>query len=135
MLAASLVAGCTTSAVRLQSPEADEFVRIEESVKRVGDYTRPVGMQFLKVESVGLATGLHGTGSDPPPNSRRGTLISEMQQRGVSNPNLVLGSPATSLVLVRGYLPPGIRKGDRFDVEVRVSSKSETPLWVILLQE
>lgn len=126
MLAASLAAGCTTSAVRLQSPEADEFVLIEESVKRVGDYTRPVGMQFLKVESVGLATGLHGTGSDPPPNSRRGTLVSEMQQRGVSNPNQVLGSPATSLVLVRGYLPPGIRKGDRFDVEVRVSSKSET---------
>jgi flagellar basal body P-ring protein FlgI len=49
-----------------------------------------------------------------------------MQRRGVQNPNSVLASKNTALVLVRGYLRPGIQKGDVFDVEVRVPSRSET---------
>ena len=31
-----------------------------------------------------------------------------------------------SLVVVRGYLPPGVQKGDRIDVEVVVPPKSKT---------
>ena len=50
----------------------------------------------------------------------------EMQRRGVETPNALLASPNTSLVMVHGVLRPGIQKGDRFDLEVRVLSNSET---------
>jgi flagellar basal body P-ring protein FlgI len=52
-------------------------------------------------------------------------LLNEMQKLEVDNPNQLLASPTTDLVLVRGVLRPGIQKGDKFDVEVRVPSRSE----------
>ena len=92
----------------------------------VGDLTVPNGMNYLKVESVGLVTGLKNTGSTPPSGMHRQMLIDEMQTHDVENPNALLSSPQTSLVMLRGFLPPGVRKGDRFDVEVRVPPHSKT---------
>ncbi|HOA50614.1 MAG: flagellar basal body P-ring protein FlgI [Thermogutta sp.] len=92
----------------------------------VGDLAVPYGLHPIVVEAIGLVTGLNGTGSDPLPSPERQFLLTEMQRRGVQNPNRVLASKNTALVLVRGYLRPGIQKGENFDVEVRVPSRSET---------
>ena len=80
----------------------------------------------VRVETVGLVTGLHGTGSDPVPSPQREALMEEMRTRGVANPNAVLSSGDVSLVMVQAILPAGVQKGDRFDVDVRVPSQSET---------
>jgi flagellar basal body P-ring protein FlgI len=95
-------------------------------VKYVSEYARPYGMNMVKVEAVSLVTGLAGTGSDPPPTPQRAQLLGEMKRREVEDPNEVLASGNTSMVLVRAFLRPGIQKDDRFDVEVRVPSQSET---------
>jgi flagellar basal body P-ring protein FlgI len=95
-------------------------------VKYVSEYTHPYGMNFAKLEAVSLVTGLAGTGSDPPPTPQRAALLAEMNRREVKNPNELLASGNTSLVLVRAFLRPGIQEGDRFDVEVRVPTQSET---------
>lgn len=116
--------GCAGSAVRSQSPESEELA--VTNVKLVGDLAVPHGMNPVAVEAMGLVTGLAGTGSDPEPSAQRAALIDEMQKRGVAEPNKVLAASSTSLVLVRGYLRPGIQKGDRFDVEIRIPSRSET---------
>ncbi len=52
--------------------------------------------------------------------------MGEMQRRGIKNPNAVLSSSDTSLVMIRGYLRPGVQEGDHLDIEVRVPSQSET---------
>ena len=96
------------------------------NVKYVSEYTHPYGMNYVKVEAVSLVTGLAGTGSDPPPTPQRASLLGEMNRREIANPNEVLASGNTSLVLVRAFLRPGIQKGDRFDVEVRVPTQSDT---------
>jgi flagellar basal body P-ring protein FlgI len=83
-------------------------------------------MNYVKVEAVSLVTGLADTGSDPPPTPQRAALLAEMNRREVENPNEILASTTTSMVLVRAFLRPGIQEGDRFDVEVRVPSQSET---------
>ena len=101
-------------------------LELDEEVRLIRDVTVPWGIHYLKLEGVALVTGLDRTGSDPPPSAQRAALISDMQTYDVKNPNQMLATDATSLVLVRGYLPPGVRKGDRFDVEVRVPSRSET---------
>ena len=95
-------------------------------VKYVSEFTHPHGMNYVNVEDVSLVTGLAGTGSDPPPTPQRAALLDEMKKRNVANPNEILASGNTSMVLVRGFLRPGIQEGDRFDVEVRVPSQSET---------
>ena len=98
----------------------------EEAPLTVGSLTVPIGTNHLKIESVALVTGLDGTGSDPPPGMQRSTLLSEMQSHKVEDPNGIMASPNTSVVVVRGFLPPGVRKGDRFDIEVISPSASVT---------
>jgi len=91
----------------------------------IGEYTQVSGLNVILLEGVGLVTGLEGTGGDPPPSMYRTALLDDMRRRGVKNPNEVLRSPNTALVVVRAYLPPLVRKGERFDVEVRVPDGSD----------
>jgi flagellar basal body P-ring protein FlgI len=125
------LSGCTSSVVLppqtdvpCETPPPEPV--LDTNVELIKDVASPLGMNYLKIESVALVTGLHGTGSDPAPSPQRTALLADMQARAVKNPNQVLASPNVSLVLVRAYLPPGIRKGDRFDLEVRLPSRSET---------
>ncbi len=118
-----VLTGCAGSFIRSQSPEPELD---EQRTKLVGDYAVPFGLHPVKVEAVGLVTGLPHTGSDPDPSPQRDDLVSEMKAYGVAHPNEILSSGTASLVLVRGYLRPGIQQGDHFDIEVRVPSRSGT---------
>ncbi|NBV45106.1 MAG: hypothetical protein EBR86_05555 [Planctomycetia bacterium] len=118
--------GCAGPAIRSQSPEVEALVTLDADTKLVGDYAAAYGTNPLRVERSALVTGLAGTGGDPPPSSQRQMLIADMQARGVAEPNTLLASPTTSLVWVRAYLPPGVRKGDRFDVYVEVPADNGT---------
>ncbi len=115
---------CWDTTVRSQSP--DDAEPDGPRTLLVGELAVPYGMFPTKVEAVGLVTGLKGTGSDPAPSPQRAALLEEMKTRGVDKPNAVLASTDTALVLIRGVLRPGIQKGDRFDVELRIPSQSET---------
>lgn len=92
----------------------------------VDELTVPIGLNFMKVESIALVTNLEGTGSEPPTGLQRNLLTDDMKTHSVENTNELLASPNTSLVLVRSYLPPGVQKGDPIDVEVLTPSHSET---------
>lgn len=131
ILAVVPLVGCTSSL--FISPDNDIAIDAEkidakdtDGVRLIRDITTPWGTNFIVLEAPALVMGLNDTGSDPPPSPQRTALVSDMQTRNVKRPNEWLAKPNTSLVLVRGYLPPGVRKGDRFDIEVRVPRKSET---------
>ncbi|MEX2174918.1 MAG: flagellar basal body P-ring protein FlgI [Pirellulaceae bacterium] len=124
-IAGILLPGCATPLMRGQTPEADPLAE-PPGLELVGDSTRPYGLNWIKLEAVALVTNLHNTGSDPPAGDLRSRLIGEMMSHEVRKSDKVLASPTTSLVVVTGYLPPGVQKGDAFDVEVRVPSRSET---------
>jgi len=129
VLALILFTGCSLTDSLPGSKQLKELLPDDEEEQQqlsVGDLTVPNGMNYLKVESIGLVTGLNNTGSTPPSGMHRQMLIDEMQTHDVENPNALLSSPRTSLVLLRGYLPPGVRKGDKFDIEVRVPPHSQT---------
>jgi hypothetical protein len=123
---AAAACGCAGPAIRSQSPEVGALAGLEEDTKLVGDYALPWGLNAQRIERAALITGLPGTGSDPPPGPQRQALVADMQTRGVVEPNTLLASPATSLAWVHGYLPPGVRKGDRFDIMVEVPPDNET---------
>ena len=124
--ASLLASGCAGPAIRSQSPEIEALADMEADTRLVGDYSTPWGLNALRIERAALITGLAGTGSDPAPGPQRQMLLTDMQERGVVEPNTLLASPSTSLVWVHAYLPPGIRKGDRFDLHVEVPADSET---------
>ena len=98
----------------------------DNDLERVGDLTRPVGANFVKVEGIGMVTRLSGTGSDPAPSGIRQSALREMQKHKLEEPNKILASPSTALVMVRGIIPPGLRKGDSFDLDLRVPNRSQT---------
>jgi len=120
-----LPVGCAGPAIRSQSPEIEALAHLEEGTRLVGDYTTPWGLAAKRIERPALVTGLADTGSDPPPGPQRSTLLADMQARGVVEPNKLLASSSTALAWVHGYLPPGCRKGDRFDVFVEVPSNDD----------
>ncbi len=120
--------GCHKFNLRSQSPDDekldDEF---ETTVKTplIGDYTTIAGLNLVTLEGVGLVTGLDGTGGDPPPSMFRTALLEDMKKRNVRNPNRILQAPTTALVIIRAYLPPLIRRGEKFDIEVRLPGNSD----------
>jgi flagellar basal body P-ring protein FlgI len=111
---------------RGQTPEAEAEVSEEKKIELVGDFARPSGLKWIKLESIALVTNLDNTGSDPPPSEQRQLLIAEMQSHEVRHADKILASPTVSMVYVRAYLPPGVQKGDPLDVEVRIPTRSET---------
>jgi hypothetical protein len=122
-----LMVGCCwdLQSMRSQSPDHDDE-DTGPKVRLLGDLAVPHGLYPIAIEAVGLVTGLKGTGSDPRPSPYRAALLGEMRTRGVATANDVLASPDTALVVVRGVLPPGAQKGDRFDVQLRIPSQSDT---------
>ncbi len=118
--------GCMGPILRHQSPESTFAEEVPSDTTLVANVAHPYGMGYVKLEAIGLVTGLANTGEDPPPSPQRATILSEMNRRNVETPNQILASSATALVLVRGFLRPGIQEGDRFDIEVKTPTRSST---------
>ena len=122
-----LAIGCMSPMLRHQSPETTlEEGEPDSSSQLVSHVAHPYGLGYIKLEAVSMVTGLAGTGEDPAPSSQRAALMDEMSRREVDDPKHMLASPDTALVLVRSFLRPGIQEGDRFDIEVRTTSRSDT---------
>lgn len=124
-LCVAMFSGCQNMKWRGQNPDgmSNGFDGTQEYI---GDITTMWGLSYAKVEGIALVTQLDDTGSIPRPSAQKNYLVSEMRAHDVAKPNEILASSNTSLALVRGFLPPGVRKGDRFDVEIRTLPRSET---------
>lgn len=127
LLVAAATVGCMGPLFRHQSPdpEPESAVESDTGVQLISSVAHPHGLGYVKVESVALVTGLAGTGEDPPPTSQRAEMLAELNRREAPQPNALLASPNTALVVVRGLLRPGIQEGDVFDVEVRTPTRSD----------
>ena len=104
----------------------------------VGSLTRLSNNEFLPVSGFGLVVDLNGTGSSEVPQYLRQWLINDMTKRGVgltkfrdvldASPEQVLADDRTSVVRVRGLIPPGAVAGDRFDLLVEAADTRTTDL-------
>jgi flagellar basal body P-ring protein FlgI len=117
----SLTAGTAAAA----TDDDDKRFETKIDTPMIGDYTTFSGLQPVVLEGVGLVVGLNGTGGDPAPTFYRTELLGELKRRGIPNPNKILQSPNTALVLVRAYLPPLMKKGETLDLEVRLPESSD----------
>ena len=104
---------------------ADESYDTELDTPLVGNYTNFAGLSPVLLEGVGLVVGLQGTGGDPAPSMYRTALLEDMRVRNVRNPNTILQSPNTALVIVRAYLPPLMKVGETLDVEIILPDSAE----------
>src|SRR4029077_5363776 len=90
------------------------------------DVTDESNAQPVPITGVGLVVGLDGTGGRANPDGYPAFLEGELLKRRYEHVKEILDSPNTSVVLVSALIPPGVRKGDRFDVEVTLPPQSRT---------
>lgn len=107
--------------------EKDDDNNFETKIETplLGDYVSVSGNNPIALRGVGLVTGLNGTGGDPPPSNYRTDLLNEMKRRKVPSPQKILASRDTAMVIVTGYLPAMVEKGQHFDVRVVLPPNSE----------
>ena len=91
----------------------------------VGDYTNIGNNHPVEVRGVGLVRNLPGTGADDVNSIPRQIMYDQMLKRGVRDIRSILADPSSAVVEIYGILPPGIQRGDSFDVEVMVPDPSE----------
>jgi hypothetical protein len=88
------------------------------------------------VSGYGLIANLDNTGGSEAPTPVRDFMIKQMQQHYVGSalqpgwenvtPSQILADKRFALVRVDGYMPPGIREGEFFDINVAALPESST---------
>lgn len=116
----AVLAGCMSVGQQARFQAADEPEKDRYEVETVGTKTSAVNAEPIPVGGVGLVEDLDGTGGEPPPDENRARLEDNLRKRGEREVKKLLNSTESALVLVSGVIPPGTRKGDPIDIEVRV---------------
>ena len=118
-----VLAGCSMTAQ--SRAKIDEAPEPDYAVATVGDKTTVGNAAPIALGGVGLVVGLEGTGGEAPADGYRAMLTEELRKQGVNNVKAVLASPDNALVIVEASLPPGARKGDPLDVQVKLPPGSK----------
>ncbi|MCA8997643.1 MAG: flagellar basal body P-ring protein FlgI [Planctomycetaceae bacterium] len=107
---------------------------VREAIRGEGEHSRLIGdyikiadstLGMIKVQGVGLVDRLDGTGEDPPASPYRTRLLEDIRRHEIQEPQALLRSANTALVIVTAYIPPIVKKGDQIDVEVQFPPGSE----------
>ena len=95
-----------------------------------------IAIEPLRVTGYGLVGRLAGTGEGPYPTAVREYMIKEMVKHGFGSkllpgfenvsPERVLADPSFAIVRVDGFIPPGMRQGQHFDVYCSAMADSNT---------
>lgn len=126
-VAALCGSGCAGDTTGLGSPNSPKkFKKPEYLGETVGQRAFFTGADSVPVQGIGLVTGLNGTGSRTHPPGLRSRILKIMMQHRVPNAVTVLSDPNTAVVYISGYLPPGAREGDRFDLFLVAASGTQT---------
>jgi hypothetical protein len=94
----------------------------------LADYAAPGGSSwnYFIVDNISIVTGLSGTGGVESDSRYRQVVRNNLKRDDVKNLDQLIDSPDTSIVHVQGKIPPGVMKGETFDVEITLPPESET---------
>ena len=121
--------GCGNAIRRGQSPD-DSLIKFSgesDDTKFVGQVCGVKGLRPSQIEGIGLVVGLEGTGSEPRPSGQKDFLLRELKtSSSTDNAKSALKSKNTSMVMIRGLIPPAAKKGDLIDLEVIAPPNTDT---------
>lgn len=128
-----ILAGCTaplsfkTDPNSVEAKRARIRQRLEASNRPtiLSEVATPRQLTMGALENVGLVTHLPGTGGPVKPSQPRERLLDTMRRNEVPQPNSLLDSKQTAMVLAFTAVPPAARKGDRINVSVKLSANAE----------
>jgi hypothetical protein len=88
----------------------------EDAVGTVGERVALAGLEEVRVQGLGLVTGLNGTGMKVCPPGLRERMLKEISRHKVPHPDQLLSDPNNAVVAVIGVIPPGGRENEHFDL-------------------
>jgi len=102
----------------------------EQFDKTIGELVEAFAFNPIPVKGIGLVVGLSGTGSSEcPPAVRdylRQFILAQVGQKRTVDPDTLINSKDTAVVLVEGFIPPAAVPQDSFDVRVQALPNTET---------
>ena len=130
VMSISVLAGCQNLVNRGQSRDNGLLKATEtedtSETKYVARICKMAGLTPQKIEGVALVSNLNGTGSAAKPGELRKRLLRDLETVETPLPaEELLQSKNTEMVLVKGLLPAGVRKGDRFDLQIFPLSETD----------
>lgn len=126
ILAALFASGCSKKVPQDPYKEQQRKVLMNKG-RLVQDLARPANVDAAKIEAATLVRGLRGTGADEPPSSYQQLVLNDLS-RDVEKKRTAkseIASLNTAIVLLETIVPPGARKGDRFDAKITLIPNSE----------
>jgi len=123
-----LLVGCGESQKRKKKKiEPAQPLQLDRTI---GDLAEVVAFNPIPVKGIGLVVGLAGTGSaECPPATRdylRQYILAQVGQQKTVNPDMMINSIDTAIVLVEGLIPAGAVKQEAFDVRVTALGGTQT---------
>lgn len=135
ILTAVVICGCAKlNLMPFFDKEEARRKNVREALHGEGDHSRLIGdyikiadstLGMIRVQGIGLVDRLDGTGEDPPASPYRTQLLEDIRRHEVKDPQTLLRSSNTALVIVTAYIPPIVKKGDRIDIEVQLPQGTE----------
>lgn len=122
--ALAALTGCAADEERPEPIQIDRATAPEYFVNTVGQRAFVTGGEPVLVQGVGLVVGLNGTGSTTHPPGLRNRMLKVIA--ALRLPTSVLSDPDTAAVYISGFVPPGSRKGDRFDLVLMAAPNTQT---------
>ena len=121
-----VAAGCAS----LMEKRTESEIRRDRIKQRLKADNRPVlvhqiatprQLNFAAIKNIALVTNLADTGGSVDASQQREKILDMMRRNEVPNPNQLLDSKQTAMVIVTSPVPPAARGGDRFNVIVQLS--------------
>ena len=125
-LATLFAAGCSRKVPQDPYQEQQRKVLMNRG-RLVQDLARPANVDVARIEGATLVRGLRGTGADEPPSSYQQLVLNDLS-RDIDKKRTAkseIASLNTAIVLLSADIPPGARKGDRFDATIKLLPNSE----------
>ncbi len=122
----AVTSGCQNLVKRGQSIDDEIVTAPQPTTHYIASVCKMAGLRGEKIESIALVTQLNATGSPAKPGEIRNRLERALERLDLEiGTEKLLKSKDTEIVFCRGFLPPGARKGDPFDLEVQGLRDSE----------
>jgi hypothetical protein len=113
-----------------KAKDANEVNEPTKLDRTVGDLAEIVANNPVPVKGVGLVVGLAGTGSSECPAATREYLrkyiITQVGQKNTVNPDVMINSIDTAVVIVEGSIPQAASKYQSFDITVKPYPDTQT---------
>lgn len=124
------VSGCTS----FMEKRTESQIRRDRIRKQLEAENRPTLVSQLAsprqlapalITNIGLITNLADTGGPVSPSQQREKMLDVMRRNEVPNPNALLDSKQTALVIIKSPIAPAAQAGERYDVSVELSKHSQ----------